>query len=291
MLVSQILRSMDPKVAATIPYFEEAKRLWDYLEKRFCVSNGPRLQQLRAKITDCKLTRGMSIEDYYTKLMGLFDDLTRLKLPHGCACGQCTCDIAGKYDADKEQDVLHQFLISVDDDLYATVRTNLLSQQLTTDKNCAYQAILQEEESHRIARGKIHQEQTKDATHVFALSSDCGQGSTGNRDKSKLYCSHCRKSGHDNSGCFVLHGYPDWWLEKYGGASKGVAPSRPALAAPSSDRGQASSAGTARANAVGSGVSASSSSFEQETNNNANVSLTDLKPEHVRVLLNMVNNC
>lgn len=65
MLVSWILRSMDPKLAASIPYHVEAKPLWDYLEKRFCVANGPRLQQLRADIIDCKQTRGMTIDDYF----------------------------------------------------------------------------------------------------------------------------------------------------------------------------------------------------------------------------------
>lgn len=128
MLVSWILRSMDPKLAASMPYFDEAKRLWDYLEKQFCISNGPRLRQLRSKITDCKQTKGMTVEDYYNTLMALFDDLTRFKPPHGCECGLCTCNVAGKYAADREEEILHQFLIGIDDDVYAAVRTNLLSQ-------------------------------------------------------------------------------------------------------------------------------------------------------------------
>ena len=32
MLVSWMLRSMDPKLAASIPYYEEARPLWVYLE-------------------------------------------------------------------------------------------------------------------------------------------------------------------------------------------------------------------------------------------------------------------
>uniref|UniRef100_A0A803N6W8 Retrotransposon gag domain-containing protein n=1 Tax=Chenopodium quinoa TaxID=63459 RepID=A0A803N6W8_CHEQI len=145
---------MDSKVAASIPYFEKAKRLWDYLEKCFCISNGPSLQQLRVKITDCKQTKGMSVEDYYTKLMVLFDDLTRLKPFHGCECGHCTCDVADKYSSDREEKMLHQFLIGVDDYLYATVQTNFLSQQPLADLNRAYQALLQEKESRDIARGR-----------------------------------------------------------------------------------------------------------------------------------------
>ncbi|GAA0147069.1 hypothetical protein LIER_42937 [Lithospermum erythrorhizon] len=54
MLVSWILRSMEPRLAQTVPYFEEAKTLWDYLAKRFFIANGPCLQQLRADITRCR---------------------------------------------------------------------------------------------------------------------------------------------------------------------------------------------------------------------------------------------
>ncbi|GAA0173458.1 hypothetical protein LIER_27069 [Lithospermum erythrorhizon] len=34
---------LDSKLAPTVPYFEDAKPLWDYLEKRFLVANSPRL--------------------------------------------------------------------------------------------------------------------------------------------------------------------------------------------------------------------------------------------------------
>ena len=27
-------------------------------------------------------------------------------------------------------------------------------------------------------------------------------------------CTHCSRKGHENSGCFLLHGYPDWWYEQ-----------------------------------------------------------------------------
>lgn len=148
MLVSWILCSKDPKLAGSIPHFDEAKRLREYLEQRLCISNGPRLQQLRSKITNCKQTKGMSIEEYYATLRALFDDLTRLKPPHGCECGLCTYNVASKYAADKDEEILHQFMIGLDDDLYyATVRTNLLSQQPTVTLHHAYQALLLEEES------------------------------------------------------------------------------------------------------------------------------------------------
>ncbi|KAJ9567087.1 hypothetical protein OSB04_003053 [Centaurea solstitialis] len=171
MLVSWMLRSMEPKVATSIPFHDEAKPLWDYLEKRFCVANGPRLQQLRADIIECKQTKSMSIEDYYNRLMG-------------------------KFTSDREEEKLHQFLIGVDDDLYAMVRTILLSQHPVTHLRIyrAYQAFQQEERSCGIARGKAVREEA----NVFAIQTDRWKGKFERQDKSKLFCSHCKKFGHDD---------------------------------------------------------------------------------------------
>ena len=34
-------------------------------------------------------------------------------------------------------------------------------------------------------------------------------------DRSKLYCTHCNRKGYDNAGCFILHGFPDWYIENF----------------------------------------------------------------------------
>lgn len=70
MIVSWCLRAIDSKLAASIPFFDDARKLWLYLEKRFCEANGPRLQQLRSAIINCKQSKSMSVEDYYNTLMG-----------------------------------------------------------------------------------------------------------------------------------------------------------------------------------------------------------------------------
>ncbi|KAL2922825.1 Retrovirus-related Pol polyprotein from transposon TNT 1-94 [Bienertia sinuspersici] len=299
MLVSWLLRSIDPKLAVSIPFFDEAKKLWNYLEKRYCVANGPRLQQLRAAITDCRQSKGMSVQDYYTKLMGLYDDLARLKLPHICECGQCTCDVAGKYEKDKDEEVLHQFLIGIDDDLYALVRTNLLSQQPPATLDRAYEAFLQEERSRGIARTKVQPE--RDDARVIAVNSDRPKSSVLRRDKSKLHCTHCQRTGHDADGCFLIHGYPEWWVEKYG--TKGAAASRPSApttasvsaqpstAASAAARGRSATTPPVRAHAVADGSAPISAvpTASAVDDGAALSSLSELKSEHVQILLNMIN--
>ncbi|CAO2824708.1 unnamed protein product [Amaranthus hypochondriacus] len=44
MLVSWMLRSMEPKVASSLPYYDNAKQLWNALAKKYRIANGPKLQ-------------------------------------------------------------------------------------------------------------------------------------------------------------------------------------------------------------------------------------------------------
>ncbi|XP_056695775.1 uncharacterized protein [Spinacia oleracea] len=96
----------------------------------------------------------MSVDDYYTKLMGLYEELAHFKPLRSCSCGQCSCDIIGKLASDRDEEKFHQFLIGIDDELYGTVRTNLLSRVPLPYLDDAYLAFTQEEQSQGIARGK-----------------------------------------------------------------------------------------------------------------------------------------
>lgn len=255
MLVSWILRSIDPKLVGTIPFHEEAKRLWDYLEKRFFVANGPRLQQLRAFIVNCKQGKTQSLEDYYSKLINLYDDLARLKPLHSCECGGCTCNVAEQYARDGAEEMLHQFFISDDDEAYGGVRSNLLSQNPIPDLDRAYQAFLQEERMRGIKKENLE----KIESHIFAVQGLSLKGTFDRRgEKAKLHCSHCKKTGHNMSTCFKLHGTPSWWVKKFGvskaGArathgSAGVAETHVAAAEGGGARGRGSG-GLVRANAI-----------------------------------------
>lgn len=95
---------------------------------KYRVTNGPRLQQLRSAIADCKQTKTMTVEDYYSKLVGLYDDLLQLKplRIRICECGLCTCELSRHTVADQDEEILHQFLIGIDDEQYSVVRSNIL---------------------------------------------------------------------------------------------------------------------------------------------------------------------
>ncbi|XP_056686134.1 uncharacterized protein [Spinacia oleracea] len=210
----QFLIGVDDELYATV-------KLWDFLAKKYCIANGPRLQQLRSEITTCKQAKGMSMEDYYTTLMGLYDELVQFKPLSTCECGNCTCNMAGKVVEDRDGKIFHQFLIGVDDELYATVRTNLLSRVPMPSLDEAYLAFVQEENSRGIANIQAAKDSVQTQS-IFAIQADRPKVRFEKPDKSQLTCTHCKRDGHDNSSCFKLHGYLEWYEEMRSRRARGV---------------------------------------------------------------------
>ena len=74
LLVSWIRNSIEPSLCSTISHVEVATDLWNDIRDRFSVVNGPRIQQIKSEIMECK-QRGISIVNYYGKLKQLWHDL------------------------------------------------------------------------------------------------------------------------------------------------------------------------------------------------------------------------
>lgn len=68
MLVQWILNTIDPSIKKTLPYFEEAKPLWDVLKQRFDIGNGPRKQQIKKALAECSQPKHMSMAEYFGHL-------------------------------------------------------------------------------------------------------------------------------------------------------------------------------------------------------------------------------
>lgn len=278
-IVSWLLRSMHTKIASSLPFHDEARQLWTYLERRFCTANGPRLQQLRLAITTCCQTKTMTVDEYFNCLMGFYDDLNRLKPLHACSCGKCVCNLAGKFADDREEEKLHQFFIGIDDDRYGTVRSNLLSQTPPPTLDRAYQSFIQEERSRDIAHSKAAPEEA----HAFSLTVDSPTVRPPWPDKSKLTCAYCKRRGHDKANCFKLHGPATWWVEKYETSSSSAVVSTTAAAGVAASSSIAGRAGPVRAHAI----------LEESAAPTASGSggpLDSLSPAQVQALINMLNH-
>ncbi|XP_021856077.1 uncharacterized protein [Spinacia oleracea] len=225
MLVAWIFNTLHESIQSTVPFPNTVKVLWDDLRDRYSLRNGPRVHELKNKISDCK-QRGRSVCEYYGELRTLWGELaSALKLP------SCSCSAAPEYVVLLENEKLHQFLIGLDSTKYKTEVASLMDPLPSI--SYAHGKVLSAERHQAVTAAH----DTRPDAVGFATNA-VAQG----RDQAKLaavsgdsrVCSHCGVKGHVKDKCFELHGYPEW----YQGRSRGRG-GRPAPRGGSIGRGRA----------------------------------------------------
>ncbi|KAJ3704814.1 hypothetical protein LUZ61_008519 [Rhynchospora tenuis] len=213
MLVSWLFNSIAPKLQPSVAYFETAKELWDDLRDRFSVGNATRIHQLKSDLAAAK-QQGQYVVTYYTRLKGMWDELSSyIRIPT-CTCSGCTCNVAGHFLKQQEEEKVHQFLMGLDDTVFGTVRTQILSMDPLPNLSRVYSMIIQEERHRSVVRSH---EDRRDAVG-FAVQLNKGDSSSFKGGSSDRVCTHCRKPGHEVSRCFELIGYPEGWVRGGRGA-------------------------------------------------------------------------
>ncbi|XP_012830557.1 PREDICTED: uncharacterized protein LOC105951653 [Erythranthe guttata] len=210
MLVAWIFNTIEPSLRSTITYVETVKELWEDLRQRFSIGNGPRVHQLKADLAVCK-QRGQTVVAYYGRLKMMWDELVNYDPIPTCRCNGCKYDISVTLERKREEERVHQFLMGLDDMVYGTVRSNILSMEPLPNMNRAYAMIVQEERHRNIARSK---EDRGDAVG-FAAQLGPNVRVAAIRGKEKLItCGQCGKSGHESNACYQVIGYPEWWGDR-----------------------------------------------------------------------------
>jgi hypothetical protein len=196
----------ESSLRSTFTYYDTVKELWDDLQQRFSIGNGPRILQLRSELARCNQS-GQSVAAYYGNLKKIWDELSTYITSRVCTCGKCTCNWAADLSKERQDERVHQFLMGLDDDLYGTLRSSIIAQDPLPSLNRVYALVVQEER---------HKNMTKECdarTEAVAFAVH-GSPSTYNGTKArsdKSICSSCGRTGHDVTSCFKIISYPEWW--------------------------------------------------------------------------------
>ncbi|XP_021757222.1 uncharacterized protein LOC110722253 [Chenopodium quinoa] len=162
MLVSWLMNTIDPEVKSMLSNYDNAKSLWGDLHERFCVVNGPRIQNLKAQINRCEQTKNM------------------------------------QHEKRREDDRLQQFLLGLCSDYYAQTRSNILAQDPLLTLNKAYQQVSQDELVRSFDRVREEPQQAVG----FVVRRGGARGREGSdRTSSGSVCAKCKKGGHETSRC------------------------------------------------------------------------------------------
>ena len=218
MIVGWIRTSIDPKVRSTVTHVPDAHKLWETLRFRFSVTNGTRVHQLQDAITNCKQD-GQSVLEYYGRLTKLWEELQNLKISR-----TCTCAAAANIEKEKEDARVHKFLFGLDDSRFLSISSRITDEDPLPDLNIVYSRVIREEQNMVATRSK---EQRSDALGFSAktesskdLAVPSDSIASRSRDPART-CTHCGRKGHDITECFLVHGYPEWFLERQNNAPSG----------------------------------------------------------------------
>lgn len=210
MVSSWLINVIDSKLRTSVAYVETAEGMWQNLKRRYAVASAPRIHQLKSDVASCK-QGGLSIVEFFSKLMGLWSELDNYARFPQCRCGKCECEINDKLMKMSEEEKTHQFLMGLDDDFYATIRSQILALEPLPSIDKVFNIVQQEENHRHLMRGRDDRDGTM-AAFAVKVHRDPVEKST---------CKHCGRYGHDESNCFEVIGYPPGWGSRGRGRGRG----------------------------------------------------------------------
>ncbi|XP_071740356.1 uncharacterized protein [Rutidosis leptorrhynchoides] len=234
-VLSWILGSMSEDLYSGQIFSTNAAVVWKELSETYDKVDASIVFNLHYKITTIK-QNGQSIFDYYHTLNSLWKQYDALvKLP------TCVCAAVTEFDEHNKMQKLMQFLMGLDD-VYMTIRSNILSRDPVPDVKGAY-AIISREESLRVRSGK---ESGKGSVSAFVAQTRKNNVNNNNSNNSRfnnfnnnnnnrfnnqgnrgpnpnLKCSKCNKLGHTIDRCFEIVGFPPGYRRPFNsGSSRNV---------------------------------------------------------------------
>ncbi|KAL5767159.1 hypothetical protein ACOSQ2_013942 [Xanthoceras sorbifolium] len=231
MVHSWIINTLSPEISDSVIYYSTANEVWEDLRERFSQSNAPRIFEIQRDIAYLRQEQ-LSISAYYTKLKGLWDELSSY-----------SDAVLG---AQQDQQKLMQFLMGLNDS-YSGIRGQILLMQPLPSVRQAYSSVSQEEKQRHLS--STHAATDSGGSAAMAVRSNHSNKSTplagtgrfdrpysshdfrsqekppdnfngGRRidhekkrsgygnGRGRPHCTHCGELGHWVQTCYELHGYP-----------------------------------------------------------------------------------
>nr|XP_043639758.1 uncharacterized protein LOC122610866 [Erigeron canadensis] len=144
MIIGWFTTAMDKDIRTSIRYANTSAAIWKDLKERFGKENAPRAYELK-QLLSCSHQDGSSVSSYYTKLRGIWDEISSVLPIPQCTCGHCTCEIGKRLVDFKENERLYEFLMGLDTE-FSTIRTHVLSMKTSPTLGEAYRLASEEEQ-------------------------------------------------------------------------------------------------------------------------------------------------
>ena len=140
---SWLLASVDKTVGRSVRFKKTVTDVWKDLAERFGQPSSTLLYSLQKKLF--LLEQGNdSISEFYTKIMGIWDEMDSQDPLAICSCNNYNCGIGRKNLKSQQDSRVMMFLMKLNDD-YVQARTNILMMPELPTLASAYRFCMQEE--------------------------------------------------------------------------------------------------------------------------------------------------
>ncbi|KAJ0717604.1 putative transcription factor interactor and regulator CCHC(Zn) family [Helianthus annuus] len=209
-VLTWILNSISEELYMGQVFSKLACDVWTNLKETYNKIDGSVVFDLYQKINSFTQS-GLTVSEYYHKLNVMWRQLDQiLQLP------SCSCEAAKDFNNFNHMIKLMQFLMGLDD-VYQSVRTNLLIKETLPTVKEAF-VVVSREESHR--NSSIGSKKNQTMAFVSKVNPSVEFKKTNKVSNQNLKCSHCNKIGHSIDKCFEIIGYPAWMKPPRGSQGK-----------------------------------------------------------------------
>lgn len=139
MVMAWVINSVDPRLHASISHATTSKDIWEDLEEQFAQTNAPRVHRLWRTLCLIQQESGVSIKDFYTQFKSRLDELSELQpLP------EFTCGAAKALTQREEENRVHLFLGSLDNEQFAHVKATILNSDPLPSLRATFNHVLRQ---------------------------------------------------------------------------------------------------------------------------------------------------
>lgn len=123
MICFWLVNSLDDLIRAHLSRLTNVKAMWDCLKTRYSIKNGPKIYKLWSNLKQS----GTSAMCNYTKLLGMWEDLSNIS-----PLESCNCDRGSKVITWFDNLKTYQFFMGLDES-YDTIRTQIINKEPLPD--------------------------------------------------------------------------------------------------------------------------------------------------------------
>lgn len=176
-IMAWLFKSIDPSLVSGLTYCKTAIQLWDELRFRFTKENKAEIFRIERYLNETQQSN-LSVNEYYTKLMALYEELDIVDPPVPCTCAADN-DVLARW-SDRR---VYKFLIGLDSS-YQYLCSLIPATDLLPTLASTFSLICDEEDSRQITPGI---ELKDDGVMVVMGYGSHGRNNRGKRNDKKSF--------------------------------------------------------------------------------------------------------